>query len=172
MTEQKFDQKFTGVLKTLADFLIGMGASLLSLLKINTEKTREQVRSIVFTTSDHVLEKAEETRVGVKLRMGIMEMEHHLNRLYPQIGKITCDMAAQSTRKNPLSDPVLKAKIELAEEYRARVLELKEQLALHQGAVRDKKTAAQEQAKPPKAAQEQAKPPKAAQADKKPDVQD
>jgi len=102
-----------------------------SFLRHRTEDTRHQLKEVFYSTSDQVLEKAEETRKSVKLRMAILEIEHHLNRLYPQIGKIACDLAAE--RKDALPDDAdLRAKVELAEEYRGRLGELRQQLEARQ----------------------------------------
>ncbi|NIP72732.1 MAG: hypothetical protein GWO16_06705, partial [Gammaproteobacteria bacterium] len=63
--------------------------------------------------------------------MAILEIEHHLNRLYPQIGKLACDLAATNA-DDWATDADLRAKIELAEEYRARLGELRGELESHQ----------------------------------------
>ena len=63
--------------------------------------------------------------------MAILEIEHHLNRLYPQIGKLACDLAAGGTEDWP-GDADLRAKIELAEEYRGRLDALRAELQEHQ----------------------------------------
>ncbi len=77
-----------------------------------------------------MLEKAEETRKAVKLRMAILEIEHHLNRLYPQIGKIACDLAEEGKR-TLFQDSDLKERIEMAAEYRERLRELRAQQEAH-----------------------------------------
>lgn len=102
-----------------------------SFLRSKTEDTRHQLKEVFYSTSDQVLEKAEETRKSVKLRMAILEIEHHLNRLYPQIGKLACDLAAKGAEDWP-GDTDLRAKIELAEEYRGRLDELRGDLEEHQ----------------------------------------
>ena len=131
MPEEKHDRNALEGLKKWLDILVYYTAQAFSFLRQNTERTREQVRSLVYTTSDQVLVKAEETRKGVKIRMAIMELEHHLNRLYPQIGKVTCDLVAGG-QDNPLEDEDLRARVTLAEEYRTRLEELKVQLSEHQ----------------------------------------
>ena len=104
-----------------------------SMLKVGTENTRHQLKEAFYTTSDQVLEKAEVTRKSVKIRMAMLEIEHHLNRLYPQIGKIACDLSASASgTKNWAKDEQLKSKINLAEEYRQRLAELKQELTEHQ----------------------------------------
>ena len=95
-----------------------------SFFRLDPDKTREQVRDIFHATSDQVREKAEETRRAVKLRMAALEIEHHLNRLYPQIGKMICDMAEEG-KKTFHNNPEIKEKLELAEEYRNRLAELR-----------------------------------------------
>lgn len=84
----------------------------------------KQVKKLFSTTSDQVLEKAEETRRAVKLRMAYLEIEHHLNRLYPQIGKLVSDLSREG-KKNILSDPDIKSRIHLAGEYLDRLEKLK-----------------------------------------------
>jgi hypothetical protein len=108
----------------------------LSFLRSKTEDTRHQLKEVFYSTSDQVLEKAEETRKSVKLRMAILEIEHHLNRLYPQIGKLACDLHAQASHDWP-QDPDLKAKMELAEEYRGRLAQLRQDLEEHQQRTRN-----------------------------------
>lgn len=122
----------SNALKKGVERLVPFASHLFSFLRLNTEKTRHQFSEIFAITSDQVREKAEETKRAVKLRMTMLEIEHHLNRLYPQIGKIACDLAEQG-KKNPLNNAELKQKIELADEYRERLKELKnEQTSLHQ----------------------------------------
>ena len=118
-------------LKRNADQLFGHATSWFSFLRSKTEDTRLQLKEVFYTTSDQVLEKAEETRKSVKLRLAMLEIEHHLNRLYPQIGKVTCDLAASGRRGWP-KDEGLKSKVDLAEEYRQRLAELKQELHVHQ----------------------------------------
>jgi len=137
MPELKNEQNFFEAVKRALDLALYYATQAFSFLRQNTERTREQVRALVYTTSDQVLVKAEETRKGVKLRMAILELEHHLNRLYPQIGKVTCDLVAQGD-KNLLDHEELTSRIKLAEEYRNRLDELKTQLAEHQQTVREK----------------------------------
>jgi len=100
-------------------------------LRDNTRDTRHQLKETFYQTSDTVLEKAESARKSVKLRMSILEMEHNLNRLYPQIGKMLCDQALQDKKAMP-KDETLRQKIADADEYRKRVDELKEKLSAHQ----------------------------------------
>ena len=121
--EKENSQYFSDILKNGLVKLIPALGRLFFSFQVNSEKTREQVREIFQTASGQVREKAEETRQAVKLRMAIMEIEHHLNRLYPQIGKLVCDLA--EGKKDPLKNPEIKSKIELAEEYRERLKELR-----------------------------------------------
>lgn len=137
MPEEKKETRTDTALKKGLDQLTQVGSQLASLLRFNGERTREQVREIFYSTSDQVLEKAEETRKAVKLRMAIMEIEHHLNRLYPQIGKVTCDLVAAG-KKQLLSNTDLKSKIDLAEEYRERLTTLREEMKAHQDRAKEK----------------------------------
>ncbi|MCZ6730270.1 MAG: hypothetical protein O7C61_11235 [SAR324 cluster bacterium] len=113
------------------DRILLTAAQALAFLRTNSASTRIHVRELLDTTSDQVREKAENTKKAVKLRMAVLEIEHHLNRLYPQIGKITCDLAQNGT-KLPLQDEALKSRIEVAEEYRERLKELKAEQESHQ----------------------------------------
>ena len=131
MSEENDKKESPSGIKKGIDQLTQIGSQLASLIRFNTEKTRDQVRDILYSTSDQVLEKAEETRKAVKLRMAIMEIEHHLNRLYPQIGKMTCDLAAEG-KKQVLSDSNLTSQIDMAKEYRERLTTLRQELKLHQ----------------------------------------
>ena len=137
MSDSKLE-KFLNVAKRGADFLIYFATHIFSFLRQNSGRTREQVKNLVSSTSDQVLEKAENTRKGVQLRMALLEMEHHLNRLYPQIGKMLCDLMADKV-KNPTNNAEISEKIELAEEYRGRVAELKAKIAEHQQKSQTKK---------------------------------
>jgi hypothetical protein len=110
----------------------------LSFLRSKTEDTRHQLKEVFYSTSDQVLERAEETRKSVKLRMAILEIEHHLNRLYPQIGKLTCDLHLQHPEGWP-EDGDLRAKVELAEEYRQRLQTLHGELEQHQQRIRSQR---------------------------------
>lgn len=92
-----------------------------------TPWTREQLRAIYNRTSEQVLEKTEETRKVVRLRMALLDIEHHLNRLYPDIGKTACDLWERG--ETPLLDNVdLRSKVELVKEYRARRKTLRHEL--------------------------------------------
>ena len=130
----KREKKFRSINGTLfKDLLDGFVVFLdwtLSLLRINTAKTRQQVEQIFRVTSGQVREKAEETRQRVRLRMATLELEHHLNRLYPQIGKIVCDLADDG-KKMLLNDTELKPRIEMAAEYRQRLDALREEQEAH-----------------------------------------
>ena len=92
-----------------------------------TEKTSNRLKRIFERTSTQVREKTEETRKTVRLRMAILDIEHHLNRLYPDIGNTACDLWEKG--KTPLrSDKDLRSKVELVKEYRARRKELNREL--------------------------------------------
>ena len=95
--------------------------------------TREQMRDLFASTSDQVLEKAEETRQAVRLRMAQMEIDHYLNRLYPQIGKQFFEQFEQSGGSFA-PDEDLRLKLELAAEYRRRLEELRDQVVEQQHA--------------------------------------
>jgi hypothetical protein len=86
----------------------------------------ERAKQIFDTTSDQVLQRAEETRRAVKLRMAIMDVEHNLNRLYAQIGKLSCDAAPEDSEEIPIRGD-LADKLSLAREYRARLAALREE---------------------------------------------
>ncbi|MCH7478239.1 MAG: hypothetical protein IIA14_09060 [SAR324 cluster bacterium] len=128
--EKKFNSTLGTLFKDLLDGFVVFLDWTLSLLRINTEKTRQQVEQIFRVTSGQVREKAEETRQAVRLRMATLELEHHLNRLYPQIGKIVCDLADDG-KKMLLSDQELKTRIEMAAEYRQRLNALRDEQEAH-----------------------------------------
>jgi len=62
----------------------------------------------------------------VQIRMAMLEIEHHLSRLYPQIGKQLCDQAEQ--RAVAGLDKDLQAKLDLAAEYGQRLALLRQKL--------------------------------------------
>ena len=126
-----YGTQLAAVLRRFLDYTIYYVVNWISFLRSKTEDTRHQLKEAFYSTSDQVLEKAEETRKSVKLRMAILEIEHHLNRLYPQIGKLTCDLHARGESDWP-SDPDLRAKMDLAEEYRERLDALRTELEEHQ----------------------------------------
>jgi hypothetical protein len=99
-------------------------------VRARSERTRERARVLFYSTSDQVLERAEETRKGVRIRMAILELEHHLNRLYPQIGKLICDEIDDGRTPLP-EDEQLRTRVELAREYRTRLGELRADLEAH-----------------------------------------
>lgn len=86
----------------------------------------ERAKQIFDTTSDQVLQRAEDTRRAVKLRMAIMDVEHNLNRLYAQIGKLSCDAAPEDSEEIPIRGD-LADKLSLAREYRQRLATLREE---------------------------------------------
>lgn len=126
-TDTSWSHPLVDTLKKRFDETLFHGMKWFSILKAKTDNTRGHLQEVFYTTSDQVLEKAEDTRKSVKFRMAILEIEHHLNRLYPQIGKIVCDLSANGT-KSWSRDAKLKSKMELAEEYRQRLQELKQEL--------------------------------------------
>ena len=118
----------------LTEALRGLGRNLTARLprlseslRGKTEETSHRLRRLYERTSSQVLEKTEETRKTVRLRMAILDIEHHLNRLYPDIGKTACDL--WEIGKTPLrSNRDLRSKVELVKEYRARRNALNEEL--------------------------------------------
>ncbi len=133
-----YGTQLAAVLRRFLDYTIYYLVNWVSFLRNKTEDTRHQLKEVFYSTSDQVLEKAEETRKSVKLRMAILEIEHHLNRLYPQIGKLTCDLHAQGKGDWP-NDADLRAKMDLAEEYRKRLDALRTELAEHQQRTRGRR---------------------------------
>ncbi len=87
---------------------------------------RRRAKMIFDTTSEQFFEKAQETRKAVRLRMAIMDVEHSLNRVYAQIGKLSCDVAPENGDSIPLQGDIAE-KLQLAREYRARLLELRKE---------------------------------------------
>jgi len=130
-----YGSQFAALLRRFLDHGLYYLVNWISFLRNKTEDTRHQLKEVFYSTSDQVLEKAEETRKSVKLRMAILEIEHHLNRLYPQIGKLTCDLDAQGREDWP-NDADLRAKMDLAEEYRDRLNALRTELEEHQARTR------------------------------------
>ena len=117
----------TDAFRNLAKGVAGVLPRVPSGLRGKTEATSNQLRKIYERTSSQVLEKTEETKKSVRLRMAILDIEHHLNRLYPDIGKTACDLWEQG--KTPLrNNKELRSKVELVKEYRARRNELNAEL--------------------------------------------
>ena len=133
--KEKKDRQWSGTLsatlKKRLEEAVYQGMKLFSVIRSKTDSTRSQLKEVFYSTSDQMLEKAEGTRKSVQMRMAILEIEHHLNRLYPQIGKIVCDLSAEGA-KSWTKDKNLKIKMDLAEEYRQRLSELKQELMAHQ----------------------------------------
>ena len=117
--KEKKDSPWNGslgaTLKKRLDEAVYQGMKLFSVIRSKTDSTRDQLKEVFYSTSDQMLEKAEGTRKSVQMRMAILEIEHHLNRLYPQIGKIVCDLSADGA-KSWAKDKNLKIKMDLAEE--------------------------------------------------------
>lgn len=135
--EKEKNQLFAKALRLGVDKLLLFGAHALSFARSNSGTGRSKFKELFDTTSDQVREKAEITKRAVKLRMAVLEIEHHLNRLYPQIGKITCDLADRGV-KTILQDEALKSRIEMADEYRQRLKELKAEQEEHHSEERKK----------------------------------
>jgi len=88
---------------------------------------KEDLRRLYEKTSEQFREKTEETKKTVRLRMAILDIEHHLNRLYPDIGKMACDLWKRG--ETPLLDNAeLRGKVKLVWEYRDRRDALKAEL--------------------------------------------
>lgn len=88
---------------------------------------KDDLKRLYDKTSEQFREKTEETKKTVRLRMAILDIEHHLNRLYPDIGKLACDLWKRG--EIPLLDNAdLRAKVKLVWEYRDRRDELKAEL--------------------------------------------
>lgn len=124
MSGDNKNQFLSNLVRKGVDKLVPLLARLFSFVHLSSAKTRDRFREIFHTTSGQVREKAGETTKAVKLRMTMLEIEHHLNRLYPQIGKITCDLSDKG-KKMLLNDDDLKGKVKLAKEYRDRLTELR-----------------------------------------------
>ena len=120
------------------DKILLFGAQIFSFMRNESDENRGRLRELFDSTSGQVREKAESTKRAVKLRMAVLEIEHHLNRLYPQIGKITCDLSEEGVH-TVLQDEDLKSRIELASEYRERLKELRSEQEVEY--TRDKKEA-------------------------------
>jgi hypothetical protein len=94
---------------------------------LRTGEWKEDLKRLYDKTSEQFREKTEETKKAVRLRMAILDIEHHLNRLYPDIGKLACDLWKRG--ETPLLDNAeLRAKVELVWEYRDRRDALKAEL--------------------------------------------
>lgn len=126
MSEERRDSK-SSPLHKVYDQLVDSATKTVQFIRDNTGAAREQVQDLFQITADHVSEKTEEARKVVQLRMAVMEIEHHLNRLYPQIGKLLCDLSERQLPA-PLLDKDLRAKMDLAAEYRVRLNDLHKDL--------------------------------------------
>jgi hypothetical protein len=88
---------------------------------------KNDLKRLYDKTSEQFREKTEETRKTVRLRMAILDIEHHLNRLYPDIGKLACDLWKRG-EVPLLNNPDLRSKVELVWEYLERRDSLKSDL--------------------------------------------
>jgi len=88
---------------------------------------KDDLKRLYEKTSEQFREKTEETRKTVRLRMAILDIEHHLNRLYPDIGKLACDLWKRG-EVPLLNNPDLRSKVELVWEYLERRDALKSEL--------------------------------------------
>ena len=96
---------------------------------------KDDLKRLYEKTSEQFREKTEETRKTVRLRMAILDIEHHLNRLYPDIGKLACDLWKRG-EVPLLNNPDLRSKVELVWEY----LELRDSLKVELQSVLDEKS--------------------------------
>jgi hypothetical protein len=110
------------LLKAIAEWL-----PLLPAMLRGDGEWKEDLRRLYEKTSEQFREKTEETRKTVRLRMAILDIEHHLNRLYPDIGKLACDLWKRG-EVPLLNNPELKSKVELVWEYLERRDALKAEL--------------------------------------------
>ena len=102
------------LLKSLAEWIPVLPA----FLRGNSE-WKEDLKRLYEKTSEQFREKTEETKKTVRMRMAILDIEHHLNRLYPDIGKLACDLWKRG-EVPLLGNDELRAKVELVWEYRER----------------------------------------------------
>jgi predicted membrane GTPase involved in stress response len=126
MSEDRRESR-SSALQKVYDQLVDSAAKTVQFIRDNTGHAREQVQDLFQTTAEHVAEKTGEARRAIQLRMAIVEIEQHLNRLYPQIGKLLCDLIERQ-ESAPLLDKDLRAKTELAAEYRGRLSALRREL--------------------------------------------
>lgn len=110
------------LLKALAEWI-----PLLPAFLRGDSEWKEDFRRLYEKTSEQFREKTEETRKTVRLRMAILDIEHHLNRLYPDIGKLACDLWKRG-EVPLLNNAELSAKVQLVWEYRDRRDALKSEL--------------------------------------------
>jgi hypothetical protein len=132
MSEERRDPK-SSPLQKVYDQFVDSASKTVQFIRDNTEHARDQVHDLFATTAEQVSEKTGEARKVVQLRMAAIEMEHHLNRLYPQIGKLLCDLTKRQLPA-PLLDKDLRAKLDLATEYRERLTALRKELDAAQAA--------------------------------------
>jgi hypothetical protein len=132
MSEERPDPKSTPLQKVY-DQLVDSASKTVQFIRDNTERTRDQVHDLFVTTAEQVSEKTGEARKMVQIRMAALEIEHHLNRLYPQIGKLLCDLTERQLPA-PLLDKDLRAKLDLATEYGERLAALRKELDAVQSA--------------------------------------
>lgn len=130
MSEDRHDPK-ASPLQKVYDQLVDTASKTARFIRDNTEHAREQVQDLLQVTTEHVSEKTEEARKSLQARMAMLELEHHLNRLYPQIGKLLCDLTERQLPA-PLLDKELRGKLDLATEYRDRLASLRRDLEAQQ----------------------------------------
>ncbi|MBI4081026.1 MAG: hypothetical protein HY423_00305 [Candidatus Lambdaproteobacteria bacterium] len=117
-------------LRKLRDFAPQAIAWTLTLLRTTSRSARHEMEQLFDRPQGEDLSITGDTRMEVRLRMAILELEHHLARLYPQIGKLACDLVAHHAEQ-PLGDEEIQTKVALALEYRVRLADLRQRLADH-----------------------------------------
>ncbi len=115
----------------ILDNIVDSASRALDTVKGTTQRTKDQVQDLLLGAAEQIGDKAKETRHLVELRLAALEVEQNLSRLYPQIGKLICDAAEQGAAP-AMPDRDLQAKLDLAGEYRKRLLELRSALESEQ----------------------------------------
>ncbi len=85
----------------------------------------DQVKKAWSSASEQVRERAETTRRAVSQRMTILEIEHHLSRLYPQIGKMLSELVESKRLVLGEESTALATLVEQLQEYRKRLESLR-----------------------------------------------
>lgn len=96
-------------------------------LRPHMERTGEGVQRFVRSATGQVRTQSEGARHNMKQRMTMLELQHHLSRLYPQIGRLACDMQADQRLQH--EDEELTHLVEQAQEYRQRLKEIEAERA-------------------------------------------
>jgi len=119
------DKDMVSSVKDGAQQMVGMVKRVLSL---NDPEGHMSLKDMWQRTSDTVVEKADEAKRSVQLRVSIHDIENHLNRLYPDIGKTAFDLWSRG-EVPLLNNKDLKLKLETAKEYSDRLQALRKQLS-------------------------------------------